>query len=261
MGIYGNILNKKDELVKEEVKELTLEEVVDLYAFIVEAYQNEEILDNIEENSFVNESGEIVALDEGANIDAIKIVKNLKKDLKENSEKIKKDLYVLDKAKIKKDIDEAKKMIKDAKAKFNTIDFDSIGSVILGFLASGLQNLVPTLPFVGIRAVGSGIAIKGFRDLMMGASGLGSVKAGAALRAGGGIGIAVVSIVQAIKGLVAEIKQIVRDAKNDNITAGTFNIVRAKISNYFDKTLKLYENYEKALFEEVIIIKKNPKYA
>ena len=218
----------------------------------VEAADNGEIVECDKNNNKllemvgVTSDRTFVTINEGANIDAIKIVKELKKTLKENSKQIKGYLSTGNYAEAKKAVTFAKKEINDARAKFNKIDFDSIGSLILGNYAAALQSLIPSMPF-GV------IGVLGYHSALVGAfSGKSAVSVGAKMTAGS-VSSAVAGFIYGIKLLkdtIGQIRLMISDAKKDEFSVKSFNAIRSKINAYFDSMVKVYDKFEKVIEEE-----------
>ena len=203
----------------ESIKLKAYKEGLDIALWIIECNQMEicsedlDIEENNNSNNVLSEDYELLKMigvvNEGANLDGRRIIKDLKATLKENTKQIKSYMATGKYDEAKKCVEFAKKEIKKAKAEFEKIDQDSLISMITGNWIDYFQTMISCFPYLIFAPIAASI--------------------------------------KSIKSLIAQIRQIVSDVKNDNFTAGTLNSLRAKFNAYFDEMTKTYDKIEKEI--------------
>lgn len=130
MGIYGNIITKKNDLIEEEttfdINSQSIEVQLEYYRELVSLYENSEVLfENTDES-----------VTEGFNHDIRQEWIDIKDELKNNKKKVEALIKVEEYKKALKVIEDSIKIAKKAKSNINNMDYTTarnVGSFMLNF--------------------------------------------------------------------------------------------------------------------------------
>lgn len=245
MGVYsGHILVENT-----REKELTLEEVLELQESAL-FIMSDLCLESDEEDDT-----EFEELMEGANTDYRKAFNVGSKAYKESLKASKRALRNRDYKKARSHIKDAQKSLDEIQKTLNKVD-SSVGSTILSWFPATLLTMVEFIVPIGYIVGGS--AIKGLGSAILSKAGgnASKVMSGSALYGfgfGTKIGGQIIVIIQAITLTIRDVKQIIEDIEDDDIsTTQAWNMYRNKLCSYIknmdnqlDKMCEVINNKER----------------